>query len=163
MQLQSDDATIILLGKLGHGKTHLLNKLCGESFKSARCAESYTRQNQRETTLRYGITIIDTPGFDSSDDTDLHIRERRSAIDGADLWNIHHFLKYSFSSDMAENVNHLMDFAAVDDACIIVTHVDTCPDLSSGFDTGIIIEDLSSLLDVRAKRILLSRKGNTLG
>jgi GTP-binding protein EngB required for normal cell division len=156
--LQTDNATVVFLGKLGHGKTHLLNKLCGESFKSVMCAESCTRQNQRGSTLQHGITIIDTPGFGSSDDTGSHIREQRSAIEDTRISGIYAIVKYGSTSDMAANLYPLMDFASVEDVRIIVTHVDTCPDQSDGFDRSAVVEDLSRLLDIEANHIFFSRK-----
>jgi 50S ribosome-binding GTPase len=148
---------VVLIGKLGHGKTMLLNKLCGTRFTSVMCAESCTRQNQFGQTLRHGITVIDTPGFGSSDDTGSHIQAQRSAIEGIRNSGIYLVVKYSASSDMAECLNHLMDFVGVDDVRIIVTHAD-CADRSQGFDEQEIVSDLSKRLDVDGKHICLVGK-----
>jgi 50S ribosome-binding GTPase len=154
---QVKEQSIVLIGKLGHGKTQLLNKVCGTTFSSVMCAESCTRTNQIATTIRYGIRVIDTPGFGSSDDTDSHIQAQRAAIEGIRISGIYLVVKYSSSGDMAECLNHLMDFVGVDDVRIIVTHAD-CADRSQGFDEQEIASDLSKRLDVEDRHIRLVGK-----
>jgi GTP-binding protein EngB required for normal cell division len=160
-QPQGGNTSVVFLGKLGHGKTHLLNKLCGTSFTSIMCAESCTRQNQVASTLRYGIKIIDTPGFGSSDDTDTHIREQRAAIEGERISGIYTVVKYSSPSEMAANLNHLMNFAGVDDVRVIVTHVDIGADQNDKFDGKAVIAEISSQQDIEETHIFLSGKATT--
>lgn len=148
---------VVFIGKLGHGKTHLVNKLCNTTFPSVMCAESCTRENQFGTSVRHGITIIDTPGFGSSLDTNGHIRAQQDALERQLISGIYAVVKFGAPSDVAECVNHLMNFVGSDDVRIVVTHWDVvCQD--DGVDIQAVKEDFSSLLSVPTQHILLVGK-----
>lgn len=149
--------TIVVIGKLGHGKTHLVNKLCNTAFQSVMCAESCTRENQFGISAKHGFTVIDTPGFGSSHDTSGHIRAQQEALEGQLLSGIYVVVKYGSPSDMAESLNRLMDFAGSDDVRIIVTYWDTVQE-GDGVDAPALKQELTNLVSVPIHHILLVGK-----
>jgi small GTP-binding protein len=150
--------TVVLLGRLGHGKTCLFNKLCGTSHFSAMTAGSCTREVVEGCTLRRKVTIIDTPGFSSSDATDSHIKAQRRALESQELSGIILVVKYGTASDMANCLNHIMDFVGTDNVCIIVTHAEVVLRDEQQSDDILIRASLSSLLGVASWKILLVGK-----
>jgi 50S ribosome-binding GTPase len=150
--------TVVLLGRLGHGKTYLFNKLCGTSHFSAMTAGSCTREVVEGCTLRRNVTIIDTPGFGSSDATDSHIKAQRRALESQELSGIILVVKYGTPSDMANCLNHIMDFVGTDNVCIIVTHAEDVLRDEQHCDDRLIRASLSRLLGVASWKILLVGK-----
>jgi len=80
----STPSVVALVGKLGHGKTYLLNKLTGTSYDSNMGASSCTQTLQFGYSQRYKeIMVVDMPGFGASDDIagtlwlrSLHLKAR---------------------------------------------------------------------------------------
>jgi len=117
--------TIILVGKVGHGKTFILNKICGTVYQSEMCARSCTRVLQCDCTILHGITVIDTPGFYSSEKIKSHTANQREAIEQNELSGIYVVIKFGRSDEMAETLNKIMNFVGDEGIRIIMTHVDS--------------------------------------
>jgi 50S ribosome-binding GTPase len=152
------ERTVVLLGRVGHGKTHLFNKLCGTSHLSAMTASSCTRGVVEACTLRRKVKVVDTPGFGSSDATDSHVEAQRRAIESHDLSGIILVVKYGSPSDMANGLNHIMDFVGTDNVAIIVTHAECVLQKEQPIDDILIRATLSRLLGVGSWKILLVGK-----
>ena len=135
---------VVLLGKVGHGKTRVLNHLCGTDFASSMSATSCTREIQIGASLYHRLCVVDTPGFYSSDDVDLHSQAQRKALENDLISGVYAVIKYSSSSEIAEVANRLMDFVGEDDIRIIITHADTVEEL----EISDLKTDLYSLLDI---------------
>ncbi|OUM64429.1 hypothetical protein PIROE2DRAFT_8818 [Piromyces sp. E2] len=71
---------IIMFGLVGHGKTTLLNKACGTSFKTAESGFSCTRDIQFAYSILGNMTIIDFPGLQSTQDTIHHLKMQKNTL-----------------------------------------------------------------------------------
>ena len=148
---------VALIGKLGHGKTRLLNTLTGSSFPSSMGARSCTEHLQYGYSRSEEILVVDTPGFYSSDDVAKHIAAQKIALEELELSGIYIVIKHDRADLIAQAVSKMMDFVGDDDLRIIVTHADTvCQE--EGFDQDAIVEALSSLLSISAKHIAVFGK-----
>ena len=145
--------TVLLVGKLGTGKTYILNKICGTAFASKMCAESCTRTIQQGFTCHYGIRVIDTPGFYSSHDTASHTEAQRIAMEQHALSGVYVVVKFGRSDEMAETLNKIMDFVG-DEVRIIISHCDFLALESSEVDLKSITLRLSALVDVDLQHII---------
>jgi len=124
MQSQSDTPMIVLFGKLGHGKTCLVNILCGSDFKSVMCLQSCTQTIQIAYTMTSGISIIDTLGFCSVQDIVHHITQQKLALKGTALSGIYVIVQFGCPGEMVDILGKVMDFAGDDDIHIIITFTD---------------------------------------
>lgn len=115
---------VALVGKVGHGKTMLLNKLTGKRFPSNMGARSCTRTLQFGYTPKNEILVVDTPGFYASEDIAAHIAAQKLALENRELSGIFVVVKYARADEMAETTTNLMGFFGSDDLRIIVTHDD---------------------------------------
>eukprot|EP00957_Ditylum_brightwellii_P131800 10051174-Ditylum_brightwellii.AAC.1 len=145
--MASSSRNIALVGKLGHGKTHLLNKLCGKHFPSHMGAKSCTRTLQFGCTKQHKMCVIDTPGFCASDDVAAHIAAQKAALEGVPLSGIYVVVKYARADEIASMVNKVMDFVGDDDLRIIITHADTVCD-QEGYCVNDMKKSISDLLDI---------------
>jgi len=150
--------SLVLLGKVGHGKTMILNKVCATSFESSGGAQSCTRSVQHGTTTKLGLTLLDTPGFYSSDDVAGHIDEQRKALEEKDIGGIYAVVKFGSESEIAEVVNRMMDFVGDDDVRVMLTHVDT---VDEAFDRAAYQQSLGKLLDIPPDHIGFFGKDST--
>jgi len=137
---------VVLVGKLGHGKTYLLNKLCEARFPSAMGANSCTTAIQYAE-MPNNITIVDTPGFYSSSDIAMHIAAQKVALEDTPLSGVYVVVKYGRASEIAEPINKIMNFIGSDDLRVIVTHCDTV-DQQSGYNPSELKNTLSDLLGI---------------
>ena len=142
--------TVVFLGKLGHGKTRLLNAICDTGFKSSMAARSCTTTIQRGRSKSYGIQVIDTPGFFSSSDTAGHTQCQKNALQCCPLSGVYLVVKIGRVDDMVGTLSTMMDFIGDDDVRIIITFVDA--EWTSKEEDP--IPDLVGLLDVSADNIL---------
>ena len=145
---------VALVGKLGHGKTLLLNKVAGTSFLSNMGARSCTRTLQFGYSRQNRITVVDTPGFCASDDVAAHIAAQKLALEGTALSGIYHVVKYGRSDEIAELLSKTMNFIGSDDIRIIITYGDTVRD-QEGYNPNALKADLSSMLDVPVNHIVI--------
>ena len=153
---ESSNHVVAFLGKIGHGKTFLVNKLCGTDFASEMSAHSCTRQIQIAR-AQNGINIVDTPGFYSSIEILAHIEIQKLALETNELSGVYVIVKYGRTSDIAEPINKIMDFVGDDDLRIIVTHSDTV-ETQEGFDLDGMKLSLSTLLDIDVSHIAIVGK-----
>ena len=150
------ERTVVLIGTLGHGKTHVFNRLCGSSHASSMSAGSCTRDLVSGRTVHYNVRVIDTPGFASTDCTGTDIRTQREAIEGCALSGIYAVVKFGAPSDMAASLGRLMDFSSNEAIRVIVTHLDVALDQEPDFDVLALQLDLARLIDVPLYHILVT-------
>jgi GTP-binding protein EngB required for normal cell division len=157
--VEAMERTIILLGKVGHGKTHLFNKLCGRSQRSTMIAGTCTREIFDGRSLVWKMRVIDTPGFfGTSNVAETHIQAHRQVIESNDLTGLYLVVKCGAPGDMAECINHLMNFVGSDDVRLIVTHMDVVYPRQTQADVESMILSLSNLVGVSRSRIIGVRK-----
>lgn len=148
---------IVLVGKLGHGKTHLLNKLTGQNFPSNIGAMSCTQVMQYGYSRKNGILVIDTPGFCASDDVAAHIAAQKLALEGTKLSGVYVVVKYGRADEIAEMVEKVMNFIGDDDLRIIVTWSDTVCN-EKGYDAQAMKRTMANLLSVPVSHIIIVGK-----
>jgi GTP-binding protein EngB required for normal cell division len=157
-QATSQTTTVVLFGKIGHGKTCLLNKICQASFDSHMSSQSCTRTLQRGKSIHYGMNVVDTPGFYATEDVEHHtLCQIQALAQTGELSGIYVVVKYARCSDMAETVNKVMDFVGDDGEeyiRVIVTHVDTVE--KQEFNAAETKADLAHLLDMPLHHITLT-------
>jgi GTPase SAR1 family protein len=155
--------TIVLVGKVGHGKTYLINKICDTNYESGMTARSCTRSIQYGKTRQYGINVLDTPGFCSSLDMAAHISRIKFALEETKLFGVYVVVKYGRDDEMCNTINMVMDFVGTDDVRIIITHVDSLEneledDVRESKDLKSRLHDL---LDVPVNDIILVGKSTS--
>ena len=137
---------IVLLGKVGHGKTSVINKACGSRFPSGMGARSLT-QHVQCAKMTSELSIIDTPGFYASDDVAGHVAAQQVALEEIKLSGIYVVAKCGRADDIAELANTVMDVVGTDDVRIIITHEDVASG-EQAFDREELKSVLSNTLGV---------------
>jgi GTP-binding protein EngB required for normal cell division len=150
-QNMSDIQTIVLLGKVGHGKTTLINKICGSRYPAAMTARSLT-QHIQYAMMAPNVAVIDTPGFYSSTDVAGHVAALRVAMENRPLSGIYLVVKYGRADDIAEVANTIMDVIGCDDIRIAITHEDVAAN-EEAFDRAELRRTLSATLDIDESKI----------
>lgn len=79
-EIQHSDNNIIMFGAIGHGKTTLLNKAYGTSFKTTDSGYSCTRIIQYTYSIKGNMTIIDFRGLNSTKDTINHLKIQKNTL-----------------------------------------------------------------------------------
>lgn len=146
----------VLVGTVGHGKTALLNKLCGTRFPSAASAESMTRCIQVGHSKTHRTTIIDTAGLESKDEPAKHLAIQKVALENEDLCAVCVVVKADRPDAMDGVVTTMMDAigeANEDLIRIIVTHADVERE-KPGFSEEASLKRLSDNLSVDVRNIM---------
>lgn len=151
-----NDRVVALVGKVGSGKTFLLNKLTGMRLPSNAGARSCTKTLQFGYTKREELLVIDTPGFYSSDNLAGHIAAQKAALEGHPLSGVYIVVKYGRADDAAETAGKIMGFVGAN-VRIIVTHSDIAAN-EPKFDPDETRARLSALLGVHYSNITLVGK-----
>jgi hypothetical protein len=156
----STPVVVTLLGKLGHGKTYILNKVTGSKYPSDSRGRSCTLHLQFGYTKTEGIVVVDTPGFYASDDVTGHIGAQKVALEGTKLSGIYIITRCGRAGEIAETVEKIMRVAGDVDFRVIVTHEDVvCQD--EGYNKNNLIKDISFLLTLSPLHILIVGKGTS--
>lgn len=150
---------VAMIGKIGHGKTHLLNKITGQRFPSHMGSRSVTREVQYGYGKTSGVLAVDTPGFYASDNIASHIAAQKVALEEIPLSGIFVVAKYDRADAIAESVNKIMWFTGTDDVRLILSHGDTVEN-QEGYDPDGTKRRLKDLLGI--EHVLISGK-NTPG
>lgn len=140
-------SVVALVGKIGHGKTFILNKVAGTRHLSHMGAGSVTRTLQFGECKESGIMVVDTPGFYASDDIASHIAAQKIALEGTFLSGIFIVAKFARADEIAETASKIMKFIGADDVRIILTHAD-CHEMDHGYDEQGTKARLTHLLGV---------------
>ena len=144
---------IVFMGKVGHGKTRLMNQLTNSCFASSAAASSCTRQIQLAKITESNMYIIDTPGFYSSEDVTEHINAQFDAF-RRPISGVYAVIRLGAPSEMAEVANRMMDFTGEEDIRVICTYLDTVEN-EVGFDGDKVATELSDLLDIPKRNVAL--------
>lgn len=148
---------VALIGKLGHGKTFLLNKVTGTRFASNMGSTSCTRTLQYGYTPQSGVLVVDTPGFYASDDLASHIGAQKLALEGTKLSGVYIVMKFGRADEIAESAGKLMTFIGDDNVRIIITWSDTAS-LEEGYDPVGLLARLSDLLCIPVQNMIVIGK-----
>jgi GTPase SAR1 family protein len=153
----TDQPVVALVGKVGHGKTLLLNKLTGSRFESNMKARSCTRTLQHGLAQDLGIMVVDTPGFCASDDVAAHIAAQKLALEGTPLSGIYIIVKFGRADDIGEMADKIMKFIGNDDVRIIITFADTVSG-EDGYNTTEMKDRLHKMLEISQDHIAIVGK-----
>lgn len=148
---------VALVGKVGHGKTSILNKLTGGHFPSNVGASTCTRHLQHGPSLQHGIEVVDTPGFCASEDIAAHIAAQKVALEGFPLSGIYVVVRYARADEIGEMLTKIMNFIGSDDVRIIVTHADVAS-AEEGYAPDELKKRLSDILGVKQQNIAIVGK-----
>ena len=149
---------VAFLGPLGHGKSRLLNKLCGTNHASSSAASSCTRTLEYGFNKEHGLFVIGTPGLGSSDNVAEHLAAQKLALEGTRLCGVYAIIKYESRADIiVQKVETLMDFLGSDDVRVIITHADTA-DYDNGFDGDDLKRVVANNLDIQYQNVFLVGK-----
>lgn len=119
------DFSVALIGKLGHGKTRVLNTVCGTHFASQGGSKSVTRSAEMGVSKLFGIAIIDTPGLAPTEDVAGHVAAQKLALEMTPLSGVYLVLKCGRDGDMIDDqINDIIDMVGEDSIRIIITHPD---------------------------------------
>lgn len=155
-----DQRYIVFLGKVGHGKTRLLNELTDSKYVSSAAASSCTRRLQLGCIPRTNIVVVDTPGFYSSEDVAGHTKTQMEAF-RRPVSGLYIVVRFGAPAEMAEVANRMMDFTGDEDVRVICTHVDTV-ETEIGFDGDEMALELSTLLDIPKEHIAMVGKNTNI-
>ena len=150
---------VALLGPLGHGKSRILNKICGTNFCSLSGVDSCTRTIEHGKNEQHGLFVIDTPGFGSSDDVAAHIAAQKLTLEGVPLSGVFAVVRYEHRADpICKHVETLMDFLGSDDVRLIVTHADTAPNDAINENFSKLRQSIAKKMDIPASNIAFVAK-----
>ncbi|KAL7558009.1 hypothetical protein ACA910_005491 [Epithemia clementina (nom. ined.)] len=158
---------VVLLGRLGHGKTLQVNKMCGTNHASSSGAESCTQTVQYGISKKHEMFVIDTPGIGSSKNTGAHIAAQKVALESIPISGVYVVVKHAPRvDDLALKVEPVMDFLGTDDVRIIVTHADTASNHDDKPDEvarnqEVLRASLSEQLGVSASNIAMFGKDSS--
>lgn len=142
---------VVFLGKVGHGKTSMMNKICDSRFPAGMGARSLTDHIQHAM-MNPETSVIDTPGFYSSTDVAGHVAAQKVAMEELPLSGIYLVVKYGRADDIAELANQIMDAIGCDDVRLIITHEDVAA-VEDAFDPLELRRTLSETLGIDEHKI----------
>jgi GTPase Era involved in 16S rRNA processing len=147
---------VVLIGKVGHGKTYLMNKLCGTTLLPQASQRGCPLVLHTGQTNKQSIVVTEAPGMYGSQDMQAHIQALKAALTNTPLSGIYAVVKAATrTADMTATINRVMDVVGDDDIRIIVTHIDTLGDHCRYDD---MINGLSCQLEVSRDNIFLVGK-----
>ncbi|CAD8187289.1 unnamed protein product [Paramecium octaurelia] len=119
--------SVVLISRVGSGKTTLYNKICRETQKTYSGGFSCTRGLfQKSSSYGMGFYIMDTPGFGSEKEVIVHMAGIFAAITGKPLNNILILTKYerfeNMRKDITENIKLLSRYREM--ITVVITHWD---------------------------------------
>ncbi|CAD8106361.1 unnamed protein product [Paramecium sonneborni] len=140
---------VVLISRVGSGKTTLFNKICREAQLTYAGGVSCTR-NLFQTSSSYGMGfyIMDTPGFGSDKAVIVHMGGIFAAITGKPLNNILILTKYdrlcNMRKDIAESIKLLSRYREM--ITVVVTHWDNAENDSQKKQTQKLEEEKKNIV-----------------
>merc|ERR1711972_903470 len=151
---------IALLGVLGHGKTSLINGLCGSVYPVSAGQQSCTRHPQLAYTKTHRMRIIDSPGIESKVEPAVHLGAQKVAMEELPLSAVVVVVKTERT--MYRSVENVMDFLGdenIDLIRVIGTHTDVLRN-EGGYNEAEYRQALVDDLGLPAGHIFFSGKGD---
>lgn len=124
-KVKKSQNNVVLFGSVGNGKTSLLNKLCGQFFKTAQMGFSCTRMVQFATTLTGDALIIDFPGLNAMVEVHKHIMIQKETLKLIPFRMICFVIKFSCRfDDMIKEASQMLKifYKYIKNVLVIITH-----------------------------------------
>lgn len=144
---------VALVGKLGHGKTRVLNKVCGTHHASRGGCKSVTRTVEYGISKRHGIFVLDTPGLGPTEDVACHIGAQKLALEFSPLSGVYLVIRCGRDGDIVDDqINDIIDMVGEEMVRIIITHADV-EQSKEGFDEDSLKFSVSRLAGIEVDKI----------
>lgn len=98
-EIKSSKKNIVLIGKVGIGKTTLLNRICDCKFETSDRGYSCTKQIQYNFTTKHDLVIIDFPGLKATRDAGSNLKIQITALKNLPIKMICLMIEYSTRDD----------------------------------------------------------------
>lgn len=139
---------VALMGKVGHGKTHVLNKVCGTHHASHGGAASVTRVVELGYSRNKRIALVGTPGLGATEDVARHVANQKLALEYTPLSGVYLIIKCGRDGDMIDDqINDIIDMVGEESIRIIITHADV-EERKEGYDEKVVKRSVSRLADI---------------
>jgi hypothetical protein len=146
---------VALIGKLGHGKTRVLNKVCGTHHASKGGCKSITQTVELGISKRHGIAFLGTPGLAPTENVAHHVAAQKFALEFTPLSGVYLVIKCGRDGDMVDDqVNDIIDMVGEEMIRIIITHADV-EAKKEGFDADDVMRSVSRLAGIGADHIIV--------
>jgi len=143
---QADIPVVVLIGKLGSGKTTIFNLLTGSRALVGAGYKTVTYTAQSAMSKKANMFVIDTPGLEEVDDACGHISSQLAALQTVPVSCIVFIEECDRAAVLVKKLMHpIMMIGHKELVSIIVTHVDTFYD-NKGLDARSIEADKVSLI-----------------
>jgi len=126
--LRSKD-NIILFGSVGHGKTTILNKICGTNGETAESGFSCTKDIQYGFSLDGDMLLIDFPGLRSTTDIIGHLKKQKNTLKVIPARMICFIIKYDKRYDhLIDSLSQMLKifYEYRNNITVLVTHSEDC-------------------------------------
>ena len=142
------DTVVALIGRLGHGKSQLVNKVCGTHHVSTGGCRSATRDVEYGYSKKHKITLFGTPGLGPTEEVAKHIAAQKLALEYTPLSAIYIVVKCGRDGDMiCDQICDIIDMVGEAAVRIIVTHADV-EATKTGYDEEDVKQSVSRLADI---------------
>lgn len=149
------EKSVALLGKLGHGKTRILNAVCGTYHASRGGTKSVTRTIELGISKRHGICFLGTPGLGPTEDVAQHIGAQKLALEFSPLSGVYLVIKCGRDADMIdEQIFDIIDMVGEEMIRIIVTHSDVEAQ-KEGYNEVELKHSIGHLAGIDVKNIII--------
>ena len=149
-EIKSSKKNIVLIGKVGIGKTTLLNRICDSKFETSDGGYSCTKQIQYNFTTKHDLVIIDFPGLKATRDAGLNLKTQITALKNLPIKMICLMIEYStrdddFERELSEMLGMFNDYK--ENIAIIITKCERInmtreENIKLTFKTGFKIENI---------------------
>jgi hypothetical protein len=147
--------SVALIGKLGHGKTRVLNRVCGTHHASHGGCKSVTRTTELGFSKKHNIALVGTPGLSQTEDVANHIGAQKSALEYTPLSGIYLVIRCGRDGDMIDDqIFDIIDMVGEESIRIILTHADI-ETKKEGFDEDSVKESVSRLAGISIGNVSL--------
>lgn len=160
----SEMGAVAFFGKVGAGKTNLLNNLCGTRYPSQAQAESCTRCSQDGCSKKNRIVIIDSAGLEAKQEVAKHLAIQKVALETHPLSAVCVVVKADRPDAMDKPVIAIMDAIGDENedlVRVIVTHADV-ERQKDGFNERDYKEMLAENVGIRSEHVFFVGKDDEI-
>lgn len=126
--IKNSKTNVFLFGKVGSGKTFLINHLCDKEFETRKRGFSCTHTVQHSFSINYSLIIVDFPGIKSAKNIMLHLRMQKVALSTIPVRMICFVIKNERIDDILNQINDLKKifFNYLNNVVLVITNSEDC-------------------------------------